>query len=92
MVVGATVVTGIGSAARSSGSRRRGRIAAFRAGINAGGMRALGFDQPLIEKVCFKNWLRVLGRTWRAERQRRHGGRHCRGEASLRSNAPDLPG
>jgi membrane dipeptidase len=28
-------------------------------------MRARGFDQPLIEKVCFKNWLRVLGQTWR---------------------------
>jgi membrane dipeptidase len=27
-------------------------------------MRARGFDQPLIEKVCFKNWLRVLGQTW----------------------------
>jgi membrane dipeptidase len=30
-----------------------------------GAMRARGFDQPLIEKVCFKNWLRVLGQTWR---------------------------
>jgi hypothetical protein len=29
-------------------------------------MRARGFDQLLIEKVCFKNWLRVLGQTWRA--------------------------
>jgi membrane dipeptidase len=29
-----------------------------------GAMRARGFDEPLIEKVCFKNWLRVLGRTW----------------------------
>jgi membrane dipeptidase len=28
-------------------------------------MRASGFDRPLIEKVCFKNWLRVLGQTWR---------------------------
>jgi membrane dipeptidase len=27
-------------------------------------MRARGFDQLLIEKVCFKNWLRVLGQTW----------------------------
>jgi membrane dipeptidase len=27
-------------------------------------MRSRGFDQPLVEKVCFKNWLRVLGRTW----------------------------
>jgi membrane dipeptidase len=30
-----------------------------------GAMSARGFDQQLIEKVCFKNWLRVLGRTWR---------------------------
>jgi microsomal dipeptidase-like Zn-dependent dipeptidase len=22
-----------------------------------------GFDQPLIENVCFENWLRVLGET-----------------------------
>src|SRR3984957_12114009 len=29
------------------------------------GMRARGFGEPLIEKVCFKNWLRVLGQTWR---------------------------
>jgi microsomal dipeptidase-like Zn-dependent dipeptidase len=28
-------------------------------------MRARGFDQPVIEKVCFKNWLRVLGHTWK---------------------------
>jgi membrane dipeptidase len=30
-------------------------------------MTARGFDQPLIEKVCFKNWLRVFGQTWRAD-------------------------
>jgi membrane dipeptidase len=35
-------------------------------------MTARGFDQPLIEKVCFKNWVRMLGRTW-GERQRGHG-------------------
>ena len=23
-----------------------------------------GYDEPLIEKLCFKNWLRVLGQTW----------------------------
>jgi membrane dipeptidase len=23
-----------------------------------------GFKTPLIEKICFRNWLRVLGRTW----------------------------
>jgi hypothetical protein len=55
-------------------------------------MRARRFDQPLIEKECFKNWLCVLGRTWRAERQRRYGGRHCLGEASLRSSSHDLAG
>ena len=27
-------------------------------------MRKRGFSEPLIEKVCFRNWLRVLGRTW----------------------------
>jgi membrane dipeptidase len=27
-------------------------------------MRARGFGEPLIEKICFRNWLRVLGRTW----------------------------
>jgi membrane dipeptidase len=27
-------------------------------------MRARGFGEPLIEKLCFRNWLRVLGRTW----------------------------
>ena len=28
-------------------------------------MRQRGFKKPLIEKVCFRNWLRVLGRTSR---------------------------
>jgi membrane dipeptidase len=27
-------------------------------------MRARGFSGPLIEKICFRNWLRVLGQTW----------------------------
>jgi len=27
-------------------------------------MRARGYSQPLIEKLCFRNWLRVLERTW----------------------------
>jgi membrane dipeptidase len=27
-------------------------------------MRDRGFKKPLIEKLCFRNWLRVLGRTW----------------------------
>ena len=42
------------------------------AGIaNAAGLQNLvevmgtrGFGEPLIEKVCFRNWLRVLGATW----------------------------
>ena len=28
-------------------------------------MRARGYGEPLIEKLCFRNWLRVLERTWR---------------------------
>ena len=38
---------------------------------NAGGlqnlvelMRTRGLGEPLIEKLCFRNWLRVLGETW----------------------------
>ena len=27
-------------------------------------MRARGFGDPLIEKLCYRNWLRVLERTW----------------------------
>ena len=27
-------------------------------------MRKSGFGEPVIEKLCFRNWLRVLGRTW----------------------------
>ncbi len=27
-------------------------------------MRQHGFGEPLIEKVCWRNWLRVLARTW----------------------------
>ncbi|HUD88417.1 MAG TPA: dipeptidase [Xanthobacteraceae bacterium] len=27
-------------------------------------LRQRGFGTPLIEKLCFRNWLRVLGRTW----------------------------
>jgi len=27
-------------------------------------MRKRGFGESLIEKLCFRNWLRVLGRTW----------------------------
>jgi membrane dipeptidase len=39
---------------------------------NAGGlpvlveaMRKRGYAEPLIEKLCYRNWLRVLERTWR---------------------------
>jgi membrane dipeptidase len=28
-------------------------------------LRAHGFGEPLIEKLCFRNWLRVLDATWR---------------------------
>jgi membrane dipeptidase len=27
-------------------------------------MRARGYGQPLIDKLCYRNWLRVLERTW----------------------------
>jgi membrane dipeptidase len=27
-------------------------------------MRTRGYGEPLIEKLCFRNWLRVLERTW----------------------------
>jgi membrane dipeptidase len=27
-------------------------------------LRARGFGEPLLEKLCFRNWLRVLARTW----------------------------
>jgi len=27
-------------------------------------MRTRGFGEQLIEKICFRNWLRVLGQTW----------------------------
>ena len=27
-------------------------------------MRARGYGEPLIEKLCYRNWLRVLGQTW----------------------------
>jgi len=33
-------------------------------------MRKRGFDKPLIEKLCFRNWLRVLGRTWGTARSK----------------------
>lgn len=27
-------------------------------------MRAHGYGEPLVEKICFRNWLRVLEKTW----------------------------
>jgi membrane dipeptidase len=27
-------------------------------------MRTRGYGEPMIEKMCFRNWLRVLGQTW----------------------------
>ena len=27
-------------------------------------MRARGYGEPLIGKLCYRNWLRVLERTW----------------------------
>lgn len=30
-------------------------------------MRARQFGEPLIEKICFENWMRVLARTWGEE-------------------------
>jgi len=33
-------------------------------------MRKRGFDKALIEKLCFRNWLRVLARTWGPARSR----------------------
>src|SRR5215472_6723228 len=47
---GAKIPAGIGNAA---GLQRLVEI-----------MRTRGFGKPLIEKVCFKNWLRMLGQTW----------------------------
>jgi membrane dipeptidase len=32
-------------------------------------MRTRGFGEPLIEKICFGNWLRVLGQTWDVSRR-----------------------
>ena len=35
-------------------------------------LRSRGFDEHLIEKMCFKNWLRVLRRTWGPVPSRHH--------------------
>jgi membrane dipeptidase len=37
-----------------------------------GSMRKRGFGKSLIEKVCFRNWLRVLARTWEPARKPRN--------------------
>jgi hypothetical protein len=29
-----------------------------------GGVRTRAFGGPLIEKICFRNWSRVLGQIW----------------------------
>ena len=47
---GATVPNGIGNAA---GLQNLVQL-----------MRSRGYGKPLIEKLCFRNWLRVLGQTW----------------------------
>jgi membrane dipeptidase len=47
---GARIPTGIGNAAGLQ------NLVEF--------MRKRGYGEPLIEKVCFGNWLRVLERTW----------------------------
>jgi membrane dipeptidase len=47
---GATIPAGIGNAAGLQ------NLVAI--------MRTRGYDEPLIEKLCFKNWLRVLEQTW----------------------------
>ena len=33
-------------------------------------MRQRGFGERLIQKICWKNWLRVLGRTWSKSKAR----------------------
>jgi membrane dipeptidase len=32
-------------------------------------MRMRGFGEPLIERICFRNWLRVLRQTWGIDRR-----------------------
>jgi len=52
---GATIATGIGNAAGLQNL------------VEA--MRRRGFGESLIEMICFRNWLRVLGRTWGVNRR-----------------------
>jgi membrane dipeptidase len=42
--------------------KRLGNAAGLQALVEV--MRMRGYGQPLIEKLCFRNWLRVLERTW----------------------------
>jgi len=42
--------------------KRLGNAAGLQALVEV--MRTRGYGQPLIEKLCFRNWLRVLERTW----------------------------
>ena len=44
--------------------QKLGNAAGLQALVEA--MRTRGYGQPLIEKLCFRNWLRVLERTWSA--------------------------
>jgi membrane dipeptidase len=53
---GATIPTALGNAAGLP------RVAQL--------MRQRGFDEPLMEKLCFRNWLRVLRRTWETTPQK----------------------
>jgi membrane dipeptidase len=43
--------------------KRLGNAAGLQALVEV--MRTRGYGQPLIEKLCFRNWLRVLERTWK---------------------------
>jgi membrane dipeptidase len=42
--------------------KRLGNAAGLQALVEV--MRTRGYGQPLIEKLCFRNWLRLLERTW----------------------------
>ncbi len=56
---------GVGIGSDFDGARMPSGIASA-AGLQnlVAAMRARGFAEPLIEKVCFRNWLRVLEQTW----------------------------
>ncbi len=56
---------GVGLGSDFDGARMPSQIGTA-AGLQTlvGAMRARGFGEPLIEKLCFGNWLRVLDATW----------------------------